>query len=92
VALVPSWLALGDRAVADDHRLRVDVCFRKAHVPELLVWMLQGHAQRRAIVMSETARESRHAYAARLPEALLALSAFVRVFDRRGTNIGTDSR
>ena len=45
MVLVPSWLAISDRAVADDARLRIDVCIRRAHVPELLVRMLQGHAQ-----------------------------------------------
>ncbi len=45
MVLVPCWLAISDRAVADDARLRVDVRVRRAHVPELLVGMLQGHAQ-----------------------------------------------
>ncbi len=61
MVLVPSWLDISDRAVADDARLRVDVRVGRAHVPELLVRMLQGHAQRRAIITSETARKSRHA-------------------------------
>ncbi len=46
MVLVPSRLAISDRAVADDARMRVDVRVRRAsHVPELLVRMLQGHAQ-----------------------------------------------
>jgi hypothetical protein len=45
VVLVPSWLVIADRAVADDARLLVDVHVRRTDVPELLVWMLQGHAQ-----------------------------------------------
>ena len=45
MVLVPSWMAIADRAVADDARLLVDVRVRRTDVPELLVWMLQGHAQ-----------------------------------------------
>lgn len=45
MVLVPSWLAISNRAVADDARMRVDVRVRRADLPDLLVWMLQGHAQ-----------------------------------------------
>ena len=40
MVLVPSWLAISDRAVADDARMRVDLRVRRAHVPELLVRVL----------------------------------------------------
>jgi hypothetical protein len=42
VAVIPSWLAAADRAVADDARLRVDVRVRRPRVAERLVWMLPG--------------------------------------------------
>ena len=55
MVLVPSWLAIADRAVADDARLLADVRVRSAHVPARLVWMLQRREQGRAIITSENA-------------------------------------
>ncbi len=53
--MVPSRLVVADRAVADDAGLLADVPVRRAHVPKLLVWMLQRCTQGRDIVTSETA-------------------------------------
>src|SRR5512143_3723713 len=55
VVLVPSWLAIADRAVADDARLLADVRVRSAHVPEQLIRLLQRRAQGRDIITSEKA-------------------------------------
>ena len=50
MALVPSWLVVSDRTLADDARLLADVRVRSAHVPERLVWMLQRRTQGRGII------------------------------------------
>ena len=81
MALVPSWLAIADRTLADNAHLLADVRVRRAHVSEQWARILQRPAQRRAIITSENAlpgrtksgrvnRES-FSYAARPPGTFL---------------------